>query len=42
MVTKPDDQTPYQYEITANKLKIICLLFEELDLKLSKRYNAVY
>ena len=42
MVTKPDDQTTYRYEITASKLKIICSLFEELDLRLSKRYNAVY
>ena len=42
MVTKPDDQTTCQYEITASKLKIICSLFEELDLRLSKRYNAVY
>ena len=31
----------YQYEITTSKLKIICSLFEELDLRLSKRYNAV-
>ena len=42
MVTKPDDQATYQYEITAGKLKIICSLFKEPDLGLSKRYNAVY
>ena len=42
MVTKPDDQTTNQYEITSGKSKIICSLFEELNVGLSKRYNAVY